>query len=87
MRTPDAKWVYVIPGIHLGVCLTIWAKELASGVHYLIYVDFPVSLIVVILGWRNDDFLVWFATLGTMWWFGLSYIGLRALNSALGSRK
>jgi hypothetical protein len=84
MRQTGAKWVYALPGVHLGACLIIWIARLVSGVHYLIYFDFPFSLILVMLGWRNDDFLFWFATLGTIWWFGLSYVGLRALNSLFG---
>jgi hypothetical protein len=54
---------------------------LQSGVHYLIYVDFPCSLLLVMAGWRNDSFLFWFATLGTAWWYGLSYIGWRLLKA------
>jgi len=43
-------------------------------VHYLTYVDFPFSLLLVIFGWRNDNFLIWFATFGTLWWFLLSWV-------------
>jgi hypothetical protein len=38
----------------------------------MIYVDFPLSIALVALGWRNDNFLLWFATLGTLWWYLLS---------------
>ena len=38
----------------------------------MIYVDFPLSILLVALGWRNDNFLFWFATLGTLWWYLLS---------------
>jgi hypothetical protein len=80
MKAVDARWLYLMPLIHLVACLTIWIARLESGVHYLIYFDFPFSFILVILGWRNDDFLIWFATLGTVWWYGLSYVALRAVG-------
>jgi len=35
----------------------------------MIYVDFPLSILLVALEWRNDNFLFWFATLGTVWWY------------------
>ena len=87
MKPLDTVCLYVLPVVHLTACITIWIGEVGSGVHYLIYFDFPISLIAVMLGWRNDDFLVWFSTLGTIWWFGLSYVGLRALNRFLESRE
>jgi len=68
-----------LPLLHLVACVTIALAKIVSGVHYLIYVDFPFSLVLVMLGWRNDNFLFWFATLGTLWWYLLS----RALNSIL----
>jgi hypothetical protein len=68
-----------LPLLHFIACVTIALAKIVSGVHYLIYVDFPLSLLLVALGWRNDNFLFWFATLGTLWWYLLS----RALNSIL----
>jgi hypothetical protein len=68
-----------LPLLHFIACVTIGLAKMVSGVHYLIYVDFPFSLALVALGWRNDNFLLWFATLGTLWWYLLS----RVLNSIL----
>jgi len=70
-------YLYVLPLAHFCACLTVWLASLDSGVHYLIYADFPVSLAVVMLGWHNDSFLFWFATLGTAWWYFLSRALLR----------
>ena len=67
-------WIYLLPLLHLSVCITIALANLESGVHYLTYVDFPFSLLLVIFGWRNDNFLIWFATFGTLWWFLLSWV-------------
>jgi len=66
-------WIGLLPLLHLAACAIIAAGQLVSGVHYLIYVDFPFSLLLVMLGWRNDNFLLWFASLGTLWWFVLSW--------------
>jgi hypothetical protein len=73
--------LFFLPTLHVIACVTIWIARLQSGVHYLIYVDFPCSLLLVMAGWRNDSFLFWFATLGTAWWYGLSYIGWRLLKA------
>jgi hypothetical protein len=67
-------WTYLLPLLHFSACIMIALAHLESGVHYLIYVDFPFSLLLVILGWRNDNFLIWFATFGTLWWFLLSWV-------------
>jgi hypothetical protein len=74
LTTKHPTWPYVLPLplLHLTACATIALANINSGVHYLIYVDFPLSLLVVMLGWRNDIFLLWFAVLGTLWWYLLS---------------
>jgi hypothetical protein len=69
--------IYLLPALHLAACAIIALGHLVSGVHYLIYVDFPFSLLLVILGWRNDSFLFLFASLGTLWWFFLSWAAYR----------
>jgi hypothetical protein len=72
-KRPSLVYLLPLPLLHLGACATIALASLKSGVHYMIYVDFPFSLILVMLGWRNDSFLFWFATLGTLWWYLLSW--------------
>jgi hypothetical protein len=57
-------WICLLPLLHLSACVIIAAGQVASGVHYLIYVDFPFSLLLVILGWRNHSFLFGFALSG-----------------------
>jgi hypothetical protein len=34
----------------------------------------------VMLGWRNDNFLFWFATLGTLWWYPVSWAAYSMLS-------
>jgi hypothetical protein len=81
MGRPASLWICLLPLLHLAACATIAARHWVSGVHSLIYVDFPFSLLLVILGWRNDDFLFWFATLGTLWWLVLSWAAYRTFQA------
>jgi hypothetical protein len=73
--------IYLLPLLHFAACAIIALAHLVSGVHYLIYVDFPFSLLLVGLGWRNDNFLLWFASLGTLWWFFLSWAAYRTFHT------
>ena len=41
--------IYLLPVLHLAACAIIALGHLVSGVHYLIYVDFPFSLLLVML--------------------------------------
>lgn len=82
-KHPGPAYLLLLPLLHLGACAVIALVKLESGIHYLIYVDFPFSIVLVALGWRKDNFLFWFATLGTLWWYLLS----RMLSSLLRRRK
>jgi hypothetical protein len=66
--------VYILPLLHLCACIMIRVADLESGLHYLILVDFPFSFVLVALGWPRDNFLVWFSTLGTLWWYFWSHM-------------
>jgi hypothetical protein len=83
MIAKHPSWIYLLPLplLHLSACTTIALANIESGVHYMIYVDFPFSLLLVMLGWRNDNFLLWFATLGTLWWYLLSWVAYSLLKS------
>jgi hypothetical protein len=79
-KYPSLVYLLPLPVLHLGACVIISLAKLESGVHYMIYLDFPFSLILVMLGWRNDNFLFWFATLGTLWWYLLSWAAYSMLS-------
>jgi hypothetical protein len=78
-------YLLLLPLFHLVACAVIALAKIESGVHYMIYVDFPFSILLVALGWRNDNFLFWFATLGTLWWYLLSRVVYSLLRKS-GSR-
>ncbi|HXM21905.1 MAG TPA: hypothetical protein VN948_11650 [Terriglobales bacterium] len=79
--------VYLLPLLHFCACITIKVADLESGVHYLILVDFPFSFLLVMLGWRRDNFLLWFSTLGTLWWYFLSYLAQQTFDVFAASRR
>jgi hypothetical protein len=79
-KHPSLVYLLLLPMLHLGACAIIALAKLESGVHYMIYVDFPFSLLLVMLGWRNDNFLFWFATLGTLWWYPVSWAAYSMLS-------
>jgi hypothetical protein len=66
--------VYLLPFLHLGGCVTIWAGHIDSGWQKLIIVDFPFSLVLVALLYRDDNPLLIFGVLGTLWWYVLSLL-------------
>jgi hypothetical protein len=78
--------IYLLPFLHLCVCLTITFAGLESGWHYLIPIDFPVSIVAVAMMFRYDNHqiwfhpLLWFGTLGTLWWYFLSRVAEYAFN-------
>ena len=81
MITRHPSWILLpLPLVHLAACVIIGLAKIESGVHYMIYVDFPFSILLVALGWRNDNFLLWFTTLGTLWWFLLSQAAYSILS-------
>jgi hypothetical protein len=77
--------VYLLPFLHLGACVTIWAGHIDSGWQKLIIVDFPFSIVIVGLLFRSDNPLLAFGVLGTFWWYGLSLF-IRWLFRSAGSR-
>jgi hypothetical protein len=65
--------VYLLPLFHLIACITIHIVNPESGLQWLIVADFPFSFVLVMLGWPRDNFMFWFGTLGTLWWYFLSW--------------
>jgi hypothetical protein len=64
--------LYFLPFLHLGACVTIWVGRIDSGWQKLIILDFPFSILLVALVFRDDKPLLYFGTLGTLWWYALS---------------
>src|ERR1700675_1051790 len=79
--------VYLLPILHLGACIVIKVADLVSGVHYLIMIDFPASLLCVMLGWPRDNILFWFSTLGTLWWYLLSFTAYQIVTAYIAHRR
>jgi hypothetical protein len=63
----------------------IWAGQIEIGWQKLIIVDFPFSLMLVALLFRDDNPLLYFGVLGTLWWYVLSLV-VRWLFRSAGGR-
>jgi hypothetical protein len=58
----------------LHMCLWIavaFSYPRMENVEPLIPVDFPLSFVLVVLGWNSPHLLIWFGVLGTLWWYVL----------------
>jgi hypothetical protein len=76
--------LYLLPFLHLGACLAIWVGRIESGWQKLIILDFPFSLLLVALLFRDDKPLLYFGILGTLWWYVLSLVIRRLFRIADG---
>ena len=80
-RAPSRRWVYILPGIHFCFALTtivgFWAQHLPTwssrAWDILFFVDFPVSVGMIIFAW-GPEFLspAWVLIACTWWWYFLS---------------
>jgi hypothetical protein len=70
--------IHFLPFVHLCTCLLITVEGSELGWQYLMVVDFPVSVVAVAMMFRDNNHqiwfhpLLWFGTLGTLWWYFLS---------------
>jgi hypothetical protein len=69
--------VHLLPLLHLWACVYIQVEKVETGWEQLIKIDFPFSVFLVALTFRSDRPLLWFGTLGTLWWYFLSWAGWR----------
>ncbi len=83
--------VHLLPFLHLCACLAITLEGIENGWQYLILIDFPISLVGVMMMFRCDGNqiwchpLIWFGILGTLWWYLLSRIAEYVFTVARGS--
>jgi hypothetical protein len=61
-----------VPALHLVVCIVITLAKLEWS--YIVWWDFPVSILFVGLAWRYGRPLLWFGFGGTLWWYLISWI-------------
>lgn len=73
--------VFLLPFLHLGACIAIWVGHVDTGWQKLLIADFPFSVILAGLMFRNVDPLLSFGVLGTLWWWFLSLIVRRLVRS------
>ena len=72
------KWTYLLPLLHLCACFIIVLGNFESGWEYLtFYVDYPISIFIMSALYTFDHPLVLFGTVGTIWWYVLSWLVAR----------
>jgi hypothetical protein len=81
MTPRDAnRWVYLLPTLHLGASLTMPLGYLIPRLDflalvstYLMFIDFPISLVTFALAWKHSVLAgAWLIVVGTLWWYLLS---------------
>jgi hypothetical protein len=65
--------VHVLPLLHLCSCLVIASAHLEAAWGYMLWIDAPVSVFVLALAYSYDRPFLLFGTIGTLWWYLLSY--------------
>jgi hypothetical protein len=82
MNIPKGKrsvfLLHLLPLLHLCACATIALGRLEWG--YMVWVDFPISVVLVGIAWRYGHAFLWFGFVGTAWWYLLSWM----IGSVLG---
>jgi pilus assembly protein TadC len=64
--------IYGLPVLHFCACVVIAFSKLESGWEYMIYVDFPFSVLMVALLFRSIPPLISVGLFGSLWWYLLS---------------
>ena len=76
VKTPRSRarfvLVHLLPFLHLCACGVIGWMKLESGVEYIAHADMPFTILIAPLVFWSRVPLVWFAILGTLWWYLLS---------------
>jgi hypothetical protein len=75
-----AYFLAAVPALlHFAVCVYVHAAQVEAGWERLIIADFPFSMFVLVpLCFRTDQPLLWFGSLGSLWWYFLGLLGIRA---------
>jgi hypothetical protein len=65
-------FVHLLPTLHLCACVVLGLMNIESGVEYIGRADLPFTILIAPLVFWSSHPIVWFAVLGTMWWYLLS---------------
>ncbi len=64
--------VHLLPFVHLCACIVLGVLNVESGAEIIGHADFPFTILIAPLVFWSRHPLVWFAILGTLWWYLLS---------------
>jgi hypothetical protein len=79
-HSAHSRWIYLLPTLHLCVCLISMVGYLVPRLQYLgivwtgiMVADFPISLVALVLAWKYSALATaWILVVGTLWWYLLS---------------
>jgi hypothetical protein len=79
-RSAHNRWIYVLPILHLCVCLISMVAYLVPSLQHLgivwtgiMLVDLPISPVAFALAWKCSALATaWILVVGTLWWYLLS---------------
>jgi hypothetical protein len=72
-RPRVSKLVHILPLLHLCTCVIIAATHLVAAWGYMFWVDAPASVFILALAYNHIPPLILFGTIGTLWWYLISY--------------
>jgi hypothetical protein len=62
----------VIALLHISLWVSVaFSYPRMENIEPLVPIDFPLSLVLVALGWNSPHLMIWFGVLGTLWWYAL----------------
>ena len=79
-RSGHSRWIYFLPVLHLFTYMVSMIGQVVPSLSYLglvstylMYVDFPISLVALALVWKYSALAAaWILVAGTLWWYLLS---------------
>ena len=78
MTNVNRAWVYLLPLLHVLACVAtaaFAAMYVNTEWTYVVFADYPVSLVVVGLAWHYKwPLFPLFAIIGTLWWYLVSLV-------------
>ena len=89
------KWVYVLPAIHVSVCLLTYISMLIEPLNrlgiiyaFMLMLDLPISIVVFLIGFTYPLLAhIWILVVGTAWWYLLSRLTVGWLSNKFAARQ
>jgi len=64
--------VYVLPFLHLCACAILIGTQVEEAGQYLLLIDFPASVLILLISSYTGHLFAVFVIFGTLWWYLVS---------------